>query len=122
MLRFLRMPFGLKMSQDVFQRKIDQAFENCKGAVWITDDIQVFGTDDNHDLHLHEAMERTRKASIKLNYDKCIINSKSCTFFRNMYTPQEVMPDPKKIQVIKQMQAPSTKQELPIIHWYDKLS
>ena len=50
--RFLEMPFGLKMSQDVFQKKIDQAFENCKCAVGIADDIQVFGTDDNHDLHL----------------------------------------------------------------------
>ena len=26
----------------------------------IADDIQVFGTDDSHDLHLHEAVERTR--------------------------------------------------------------
>ena len=106
------MPLGLKMSQDVFQRKIDQAFENCKCAVGIADDIQVFGTDDNHDLHLHEAVERTRKAGTKLNYDKCIINLKSCHFFGNMYTPQGIMPDPKKIQVIKQMQAPSTKPEL----------
>ena len=110
--RFLRMPFGLKMSQDVFQKKIDQAFENCKGAVGIADDIQVFSTDGNYDLDLHDAMERTRKAGIKLNYAKCIINSKSCNFFGNMYTPQGVMPDPKKVQVIKQMQAPSTKQEL----------
>ena len=93
------------MSQDVFQKKIDLAFENCKGAMEIAGDIQVFGTDDNHDPHLHEAMERTRKAGIKLNYDKCIINSNSCNFFGNMYT-QEVMPDPKKVQVIKQMQAP----------------
>ena len=60
--RFHRMHFGLKMSQNVFQRKIDQAFENCKGAVGIADDIQVFGTDDNHDLHLHEAMEITGKS------------------------------------------------------------
>ena len=58
--RFLRMPFGLKMSQDVFQWKSDQAFEICKGAVGIAGDKQVFGTDDKHDLHLHEAMERTR--------------------------------------------------------------
>ena len=72
----------------------------------------MFGTDDNHNLHLHEAMERTRKAGIKLNYDKFIINSKSCNFFGNKYTPQGVMPGPKKIQVIKQMQAPSIKQEL----------
>ena len=62
------MAFGLKMSQDIFQKKIDQAFENCKGAVGIADYIQVFSTDDSHDLHLHGAMERTRKAGIKLNY------------------------------------------------------
>ena len=31
-----------------------------------------------------------------------------------MYTPQGIMPDPKKIQVIKQMQAPSTNQELQL--------
>ena len=49
------------MSQDIFQKKIDPAFGNCKGAVGIADDIQVFGSDDNHDIHLHEAMERTRK-------------------------------------------------------------
>ena len=85
--RFLRMPFGLKMSQDVFQRKIGQAFENCMGAVGIADDIQVFGNDQNHDLHLHEAMERTRKAGIKLNYDKCTVSSKTCSFFGNIYTP-----------------------------------
>ena len=46
----------------------------------IADDIQVFGSDQTHDLHLHEAMERTRKAGIKLNYDKCIVKSRLCSF------------------------------------------
>ena len=40
---FKRMPFGLKMSQDVFQTKIDQTFEGCEGVVGIADDIVVFG-------------------------------------------------------------------------------
>ena len=79
--KFLRMPFGLKMSQDIFQKKMDQACERCKGAVGITDDIQVFGNDNTHDLHLHEAMERTRRIGIKFNYDKCIVKYKSCGFF-----------------------------------------
>ena len=78
--KFLHMPFGLKMSQDVFQKKIDQTYEKCKGAVGIADDIQVFGSDQTHDLHLHEAMERTRKAGIKLNYEKCIVKTRSCSF------------------------------------------
>ena len=36
--RFLRMLFRLRMSQDIFQRKIDQSYENCRGAVRIADD------------------------------------------------------------------------------------
>ena len=46
------------MSQDIFQKKIDQTYEKCKGAVRIADDIQVFGSDQTHDLHLHGAIER----------------------------------------------------------------
>ena len=74
--KFLRMPFGLGMSQDIFQRKIDQTYENCKDAVGIADDVQVFGNEKTHDRNLHDAMECTRKAAIKLNFEKCIINTK----------------------------------------------
>ena len=85
----------------VFRKKMDKTFERCKGAIPIADDIQVFGTDDNHDTHLHEAMERVRSAGIKLNFEKCVIKSKSCTFIGNAHTPQGVKPDPKKVEAIK---------------------
>ena len=77
--RFLRMPFGLKMSQDISQRKTDQTYENSQGSVEIVDDLQVVGIASTHDLYLHEAKERTRKAGIKLNFDKCITKSKYCS-------------------------------------------
>ena len=41
--RYLRMPFGLVMSQDVFQRKMDQILEECSGTMSIADDVAVFG-------------------------------------------------------------------------------
>ena len=90
---------------------MDQAFDMCKGAFAIADNIQVYGNDTNHDMHLHEAMERTRQAGLKLNYDKCVTKTKSGTFFGNVYTPKGKMPDPKKVEAIKKMQAPQTKQE-----------
>ena len=43
--RFLRMPFGLRMSQDVFQFKIDETYRNYPGATGIADDITVHGKD-----------------------------------------------------------------------------
>ena len=47
---FLGMPFGLKMSQDVFQAKIDQTFKGCEGAIGIADDILIYGnSDEEHD-------------------------------------------------------------------------
>ena len=96
------------MSQDIFKKKIDQTYEKYKGAVGIADDIQVFGNDSTHDLHLHEAIERTRRTGNKLNYEKCIVKSKSCSFFGNICTPKGVKPDPNKVDAIKKMEAPST--------------
>ena len=110
--RYKHLSYGLNCLQEIFQKKMDQNLERCKGAIPIADDIQVYGIENTHDLHLHEAMERARSAGIKLNYDKCVIKTKSYTFFGNVFTPDGVKPDPKKAEAIKKMQAPQTKQEL----------
>ena len=47
-----------------------------------------------------------------MNYDNCIIKTKSCSFFGNVYTPTGVKPDPKKVEAIKKMEAPMNKQQL----------
>ena len=110
--KFLWMPFWLRMSQDIFPQKIDQTYENCKGAVGKADDVHVFGNEKTHDRNLHEAMECTRKAGIKLNFDKFVIKTECCSFFGNLYTPEGVNPDPKKVDAIKQMQPPMNKPQL----------
>lgn len=75
--RFLRMPFGLRMSQDTSKFKIDETYRNCLGAIGIADDITVYEkSDKEHDLHLHETMKRTRKAGIKRSEEKCVVKSK----------------------------------------------
>lgn len=39
----------------MFQAKIDQTFEGCKGEVGITDDIAVYGlTKEEYDRHMHD--------------------------------------------------------------------
>ena len=113
--RFLRMPFGLRMSQDVFQQKIDETYRNCAGTVGIADDIQVYGTSEHdHDIHLHEAMERTRKSGIKLNADKCVVKTTQCKCFGLLYTPEGVKPNPDKVKALTGMHPPGTKKELRI--------
>ena len=51
--RFLRMPLGLKMSQEIFQQRIDQLIEGLEGVLAIADDVIVFGsTLSEHDKNL----------------------------------------------------------------------
>ena len=76
------MPFGLKMSQDVFQTKIDQTFEGCKDVVGIADDIIVFGkTTEEHDRNMHAMLNRCIDTGIKLNPDKCFVKQEKIKFY-----------------------------------------
>ena len=111
--RYLRMPFGLRMSQDVFQRKIDEVYGPCNGAIGIADDVTVHGNGDaEHDLRLHDAMEHTRQANMCLNYDKITVKQPSVKFFGNIYSADGVMSDPDKVAAIQALRPPETKTEL----------
>jgi hypothetical protein len=47
------------MSQDIFQAKIDQTFEGCRGVVGIADDIVISGTtEEEHYQNLRSMMSR----------------------------------------------------------------
>ena len=81
--------FGLRMKQDVFQRKIDQMCENCRDAIGIADDVQAFGNEKTLDRNFHEAIECIRKGVIKHNFDTCFIKTKCCIFFLVICTLQK---------------------------------
>ena len=111
--RYLRMPFGCKMSQDVFQQKMDQIFEGCPGVAAIHDDIVVAGIDDaDHDRNFHMMCERAIENGTKFNYDKCQIKLPQISFYGSIFNDKGTKPDPKKVSAIKQMAPPTSKQEL----------
>ena len=56
--RFLRLPFGLVVSQDVFQQRMDAILEKCPGCTGIADDVAVYGrTEQEHDDNLMNLMK-----------------------------------------------------------------
>ena len=111
--RFLRMPFGLKMAQDVFQSKIDQTFEGCEGVIGISDDIVVFGTTEaEHDRHMHEMLTRCKATGLKLNPDKCTVKESKIKFYGIICGENGIQPDPDKVSALKKMQPPKDIQEL----------
>ena len=62
------MPFSLKIAQDVFETKMDQTFEGCKGVVGIADEILVFGKiNEEHDCNIHAMLKRFLDTALELN-------------------------------------------------------
>ena len=70
-LRFLRMPFGAKMSQDMFQLWMDAILEQCPGVIGIHDDMVIFGVDqEDHDANLINLLNVCQKEGLVLNSKK----------------------------------------------------
>ena len=77
-LRFLRMPFGAKMSQDVFQLRMDAILEQCPGVIGIHDDMVIFGVDqEDHDANLINLLNVCQKEGLVLNSKKLELRRES---------------------------------------------
>ena len=112
-LRFLWMPFGAKMSQDVFQLRMDTILEQCPGVIGIHDDMVIFGVDQqDHDANLINLLNICQKEGLVLKSKKLELQRERVTFFRAEYSAQGRHPDPKKVQGITEMTAPKDKQQL----------
>ena len=69
--RFKRMPFGAKMSQDVFQMKMDLIMERCPGVISIHDEIVVYGVSkEDHDANLVNLLNVAQIEGLVLNSKK----------------------------------------------------
>lgn len=110
---FQRLPFGLSVSQDIFQLEMDRILSKCTNACGIADDIIVYGTtEEEHDRHLHNFMNIAEQEGLVLNSEKCTVKSDSVTFFGHVYTTHGIKPDPSKINDLKNMPEPMSKAEI----------
>ena len=111
--RFRRLPFGLRVSQDVFQEKMDMILSGCRGTLSIADDIIVYGIDErDHDRNLHNLMMNARRNGLVFNPQKCVIKTTEVGFFGMVYTTEGVRPDDKKVREIIDLPSPTNVKEL----------
>ena len=104
---FRRLPFGLNLSQDVFQERMDCILEKCPGTISIADDVGVFGkTEAEHDKHLHNLMRVARQYGLVFNIDKCDIKQSNMKFFGLEFNSDGVRPDPGRAADIQRLKAP----------------
>ena len=96
--RWLRLPFGLKVSSEIFQRRLNKNLENLKGVACISDDIIVAGLGEirdeaNRDLDKNVAKlkKRCSEREIQLNEEKESVRQTHRVYgsqnYRQMTTP-----------------------------------
>ena len=80
--RFKKMPFGAKMSQDVFQMKMDLIMERCPGVISIHDNIVVYGvSNEDHDANLINLLNVAQVEGLVLNSKKLELKHPRVSFF-----------------------------------------
>ena len=111
--RFLRLPFGLVCSQDIFQKKMDQILEECQGCIGIADEITIHGcTEAEHDTHLRDLMQIAHKYDLVFNPQKMHMKAQAINFFGCLYDANGVHPDPRKVDAVHALPAPTNVTEL----------
>jgi len=117
--RWRRLPFGLKVSSEIFQKRLAQALQGLPGVSCIADDVLVYGTGDteqaataDHDDHLRKLLVRCREMQMKLNKGKCQIRVTSVPFVGHVLTNKGLEADKTKIEAVLNMPNPTTVQEV----------
>ena len=111
--KWLRLPFGLKVSADAFQERLNVVLKEVKGITGCIDDILTRGVDSkDHGVNLLQFLKTARMNGIKFNPKKLQFKTTKCDFFGQTIRPEGMKVDDKKVEAIKQMKASKDKKAL----------
>ena len=104
---FIRMPFGIKSAQEVFQKRMSQLLGDLPGVETDIDDILVWGTNqEEHDSRLTAVLKRCEEINLTLNKDKCLFGVSEVSYIGHILNATGVQPDPSKVKAITNMPPP----------------
>ena len=114
--RWLRLPFGISPSPELFQARIHSALVGLKGISCIADDILIAGSGDDeaaamadHNRNLRALLQRCREKGIKLNKQKLKLNRDITIFCGHELTRNGVKADRRKVEAITRMTPPTDR-------------
>ena len=111
--KWKRLPFGLSVSSEIFQKRLQAALHGLDGIVCVADDIICYGADENeHETHLRNFLERCQKVGIRLNLEKCHLREEKISFLGHEVSKDGVRPDPEKVRAISALPPPANKTEV----------
>lgn len=113
--QFKRLPFGLNISPNSFQRMITIAMAGLtpECAFVYIDDIIITGCTVKHHIdNLMNVFNRLRQYNLKLNPEKCSFFKNEVTYLGHKITDKGIYPDETKYNIIKNYPVPKTADEV----------
>ncbi|XP_050533909.1 uncharacterized protein K02A2.6-like [Daktulosphaira vitifoliae] len=110
---FKRLPFGLSMAPEIFQKLMMKYFGDIPGVLIYFDDLLVCASSrEEHDKIICRVLERARKYNIKFNSKKLQYATNEVKFLGFIFNEKGVKPDNDKIQSIQELTTPINKKQL----------
>lgn len=110
---FRRLPFGLNISAEVFQKYLTENFEDIQGVNIYIDDLLIYAdTIEAHNDILKKVLDRARSLNIKFNKRKFQFLLREIKYLGHTFGHGEVKPDDEKIEAIKEYDVPNDKKSL----------
>ena len=100
--KFARLPFGLRVSQDTFQKHMDDILRRVDlgdeaGAIRIANDLVVYGRDrKSHDRAIHMLIQSAEYNGLAFRRENCAIRQPEVSFFGLSWNETGVKPDQRK--------------------------
>lgn len=97
-----------------FQRLMDRVIQGMNGfaSAYLDDQIIYSNSWIDHMSHLRRVLERLRRAGLTAKLSKCQFGMAKCMYLGHVIGSGGVEPEPSKVLVVKQCEAPKTKTQV----------
>ena len=111
--RYKRLIMGLKPAQGELNIALKPIFAHLKDAHLIHDDLVLAtNTYEEHIELINEVMKAVSRSGLTLNPDKCFFGLSEIKFWGMVFGKDGVKPDPEKVETLKHITRPESKEEL----------
>lgn len=113
--QFKRLPFGLNISPNSFQRMMNIAMAGLTPEIAFIyiDDIVIIGCSENHHINnLTEVFKRLRHYNLKLNPSKCKFFQTEVVYLGHKITDKGILPDDSKFDTLMKYPVPKNSDEV----------
>ncbi|KAK3705420.1 hypothetical protein RRG08_033998 [Elysia crispata] len=113
LFRYKRLIFGINAASEKFQNIISQALQGCEGAQNISDDIVVYGANQEEQYQrLRKVMHKLSEANLTLSKEKCEFGMDEITFTGHVLSEHGIGPTEERVKDFANAERPRSISEV----------